>query len=82
MIDNESFQRTSHTPEALYRLVEVYLSLGLREEAIRNGSVLGYNFPGSRWYQDAYVLLTNEGARPDVEPEGDRESWWRRIIPG
>ena len=82
VIDNESFQRTSHTPEALYRLVEVYLSLGLREEAIRNGSVLGYNFPGSRWYQDAYVLLTNEGARPDVEPEGDRESWWRRIIPG
>ena len=82
VIDNESFQRTSHTPEALYRLVEVYLSLGLRDEAVRNGSVLGHNFPGSRWYQDAYVLLTNEGARPDVEPEGDRESWWRRIIPG
>ena len=82
VIDNEAFQRTSHTPEALYRLVEVYLSIGLREEAVRNGSVLGHNFPGNRWYQDAYVLLTNEGARPDVEPQGDRESWWRRIIPG
>lgn len=82
VIDNPAFQRTSHTPEALYRLVEVYLSLGLREEAVRNGAVLGHNFPGSRWYQDAYVLLTNEGARPAVEPEGERESWWRRILPG
>ena len=82
VIDNESYQRTSHTPEALYRLVEVYLELGLKDEATRNGAVLGFNYPGSRWYQDAYVLLTNEGARPDVEPEGDRESWLRRIIPG
>nr|WP_262422420.1 outer membrane protein assembly factor BamD [Brevundimonas denitrificans] len=66
VIDNEEFQRTSHTPEALYRLVELYLTLGLDEEATRNGAVLGHNYPGSRWYQDAYVLLTNDGQRPGV----------------
>ena len=82
VIDNEEFQRTSHTPEALYRLVELYLTLGLDEEATRNGAVLGYNYPGSRWYQDAYVLLTNDGQRPNVEPEGEREGWLGRLIPG
>ena len=82
VIDNEEFQRTSHTPEALYRLVELYLTLGLDEEATRNGAVLGHNYPGSRWYQDAYVLLTNDGQRPNVEPGGEREGWLGRLIPG
>ncbi len=82
VIDNEAFQRTSHTPEALYRLVEVYLGLGLKDEATRNGAVLGYNYPGSRWYADAYALLTDEGVRPDTEPTGRRENWLQRIIPG
>ena len=82
MIDNEAFQRTSHTPEALYRLVEVYLSIGLKDEAVRNGAVLGFNYPGSPWYSEAYALLTEQGQRPEVAPEGKRESWLRRIIPG
>lgn len=83
VIDNEAFQRTSHTPEALYRLVEVYLALGLKDEAVRNGAVLGHNYPGSVWYSDAYGLLTAEGRRPDVTPEGPRrEGWLRRLIPG
>ena len=82
VIANPDFQRTSHSPEALYRLVEVNLMLGLKDEAVRNGSVLGYNYPGSPWYAEAYALLTNEGARPDVAPEGRRESWLERIIPG
>lgn len=82
VIDNEAFQRTSHTPEALYRLVEVYLSIGLKDEAVRNGAVLGFNYPGSPWYSEAYALLTEQGKRPEVAPEGQRESWLRRIIPG
>jgi outer membrane protein assembly factor BamD len=82
VIDNEAYQRTSHTPEALFRLVEVNLQLGLKEEATRNGAVLGHNYPGSPWYAEAYALLTEEGQRPDVAPEGQRESWLRRIIPG
>ena len=82
VIDNQDFQRTSHTPEALYRLVEVNLVLGLKEEANRNGSVLGFNYPGSPWYAEAYALLSEEGQQPDVAPTGQRESWLRRIIPG
>jgi len=82
VIDNEAYQRTSHTPEALYRLVEINLTLGLKEEAMRNGAVLGFNYPGNPWYAEAYALLTEEGAQPDVAPTGERESWLRRIIPG
>ena len=76
----EQFQTTSHTPEALYRMVEAYLTLGLTEEATRNAAVLGHNFPVSRWYSDAYVLVTREGGTLDVEPE--EEGWLRRLIPG
>ena len=82
VIANPDFQRTSHTPEALYRLVEVNLQLGLKEEATRNGAVLGYNYPGSPWYAEAYALLTENGQTPDKAPEGKRESWLQRIIPG
>jgi outer membrane protein assembly factor BamD len=82
VINNEAFQRSSHTPEALYRLVEVNVALGLNEEATRNAAVLGHNYPGSPWYAEAYALLSEEGQRPDVAPEGQRESWLRRIIPG
>ncbi|MES2860997.1 MAG: outer membrane protein assembly factor BamD [Pseudomonadota bacterium] len=82
VIDSDSFQRTSHAPEALYRLVEVYLTLGLKDEAVRNGSVLGYNYPGSPWYAEAYALLTEQGAQPGTAPTAPRESWLQRIIPG
>jgi len=82
VIDNEAYQRTSHTPEALYRLVEVYLSLGLKDEAERNGSVLGFNYPGSPWYSEAYALLTERGEQPGTAPTAPRESWLQRIIPG
>lgn len=82
VIANEAFQRSSHTPEALYRLVEVNLALGLNDEALRNGAVLGHNYPGSIWYRDAYRLLTAKGENLEVAPEEKRESWLRRIIPG
>jgi outer membrane protein assembly factor BamD len=65
----DRYQTTTHTPEALYRLVESYLTLGLLDEAKRNGSVLGYNYPGDQWYADAYKLLTSKGLRPAVEPK-------------
>lgn len=82
VISNEAYQRTSHTPEALYRLVEVNVSLGLTEEATRNAAVLGFNYPGSPWYAEAYALLTERGEQPEVAPTGQRESWLRRLIPG
>ncbi len=64
----DRYQTTSHTPEALYRLVEVYLTVGLRDEAVRNGAVLGYNYPGDVWYRDAFNLLNSKGLRPAVIP--------------
>ncbi|WP_414694153.1 outer membrane protein assembly factor BamD [Phenylobacterium sp.] len=67
----DRYQTTSHTPEALYRLVESYLTLGLLEEARRNGAVLGHNYPGDVWYKDAYDLLTDKGLQPaTARPSG------------
>jgi outer membrane protein assembly factor BamD len=57
----ERYQTTTHVPEALHRLTEAYLALGLEQEAQKNAAVLGYNFPSSDWYQDSYALL-NGGA--------------------
>ena len=80
----DRYQTTSHTPEALYRLVEAYLTLGLTDEAERNGAVLGHNYANDRWYADAYGLLTDRGLQPDVAPgKGEKkEGWLGRIIPG
>ena len=65
----DKYQTTSHTPEALYRLVEANLTLGLRDEATKDGAVLGYNFPGDPWYARAYGLLTSKGLRPSAPPK-------------
>ncbi len=73
----DRYQTTSHTPEALYRLSEAYLTLGLAEEAMRNGAVLGHNYPGDVWYSDAYKLLNARGLRPAVEPAGSRRGFLR-----
>jgi outer membrane protein assembly factor BamD len=80
----DKYQTTSHTPEALYRLVESYLTLGLVDEAKRNGAVLGYNFPGDQWYADAYKLLTSKGLRPAQPPmeKGAKKSFLDRLIQG
>jgi outer membrane protein assembly factor BamD len=72
----ERYQTTSHTPEALHRLTEAYLSLGLRREAQAAAAVLGHNFPRSAWYRDSYALL--EGA--DLSPADDRKSWISRAF--
>jgi len=57
----DKYQTTSHVPEALERMVECYAALGLFAEAKKNAAVLGYNFPGSEWYNDAYKLLKAKG---------------------
>jgi outer membrane protein assembly factor BamD len=56
----ERYQTTTHVPEALHRLTEAYLVLGLDQEAQKNAAVLGYNFPSSQWYMDSYALLNGE----------------------
>jgi outer membrane protein assembly factor BamD len=59
----EDFQTTSHTAEALHRLVEAYLSLGLTDEAQTAGAILGHNFRSTEWYEDSYKLLTSQGLK-------------------
>jgi outer membrane protein assembly factor BamD len=66
----ERYQTTTHVPEALHRLVESYLSLGVKQEAQEAAAVLGYNFPGSEWYQDSYYLMTGEGTPAPDERRG------------
>ncbi len=60
VIDN--FETTSHAPEALYRLTESSLSLGLKDEAVKFAAVLGANYPGSKWYDKAYELVQEHAA--------------------
>ena len=62
----EYYQTTSHVPEALHRLTEAYLALGLFEEARASAAVLGHNYPGSEWYTDSYALLVEEGTAPSA----------------
>jgi len=57
----DDFQTTNHVPEALARLTEIYLVLGLRNEAQKTAAVLGYNYPGSSWYAATYGQLSRDG---------------------
>lgn len=70
----EKYQTTTHTPEALERLTEAYLSLGIKTEAQTAAAILGYNFPGSDWYEDSYALLAEQG----LEPQENKDSWISR----
>ncbi len=58
----DDYNTTSHTPEALHRLVECYLSLGLPEEAKKTAAVLNYNYAGSKWYDRSYDLIGRKAA--------------------
>lgn len=66
----KDYQTTTHTAEALHRLVEAYLTLGLEDEAVRIASVLGYNYPGSHWYTRSYELLDPEARQRIIEERG------------
>jgi outer membrane protein assembly factor BamD len=78
----KKYDTTSHAPEALHRLVEAYLTLGLNNEALVAGSTLGYNYPQSDWYQRSYRLLSNEGIDPEAVDDETRRTWLQRMIPG
>jgi outer membrane protein assembly factor BamD len=59
----EKYQTTSHVPEALHRLVEAYLSLGVIKEARAAAAVLGHNYPGSEWYEDTFAMMQEYGQK-------------------
>lgn len=71
----EEYQTTTQTPEALHRLVESYLSLGLDKEAQTAAAILGHNFQGSPWYQRSYALLASRG----LTPQNAGDSWLNEI---
>lgn len=70
-----NYQATRHSEEALYRLVEAYLGLGITDEAQTAAAVLGHNFPDGQWYKDAYALLKGGG----LEPRENTDSWISKI---
>jgi outer membrane protein assembly factor BamD len=65
------YQRTRHVEEALLRLTEAYMALGIVDEAQTSAAVLGHNFPDSRWYKDAYALMQSKG----LQPSENKGSW-------
>ncbi|MBJ7535737.1 outer membrane protein assembly factor BamD [Rhodomicrobium vannielii ATCC 17100] len=74
------YQQTTHVEEALMRLTECYMALGIVNEAQTAAAVLGHNFPDSPWYKDAYALLQSGG----TAPREDSGSWishaWKRTV--
>ncbi len=73
------YQTTAHVEEALMRLTECYMALGITKEAQNAAAVLGHNYPDSKWYKDAYVLLQSDG----LAPRDDGDSWlskaWKSV---
>lgn len=78
----EDFQTTSHTAEALHRLVEAYLSLGLVEEAQTAGAILGFNFRSTDWYDDSFKLLTGRGLELEAAGDGWLRQVYRQMVKG
>jgi len=78
----EDFQTTIHTPEALHRLVETYLSLGLVDEAQSAGAILGHNYRSTEWYESSYAQLTGQGLSPEVSGDNWLASIYRQVLRG
>lgn len=78
----EDFQTTTHTPEALHRLVEAYVALGLRDDAQTAAAILGHNFRANPFYEDSFRLLTGAGMAPDAAGEGWLQAIYRQSVRG
>ena len=78
----QDFQTTTHTAEALHRLVESYLALGFNDEAQTAGAILGHNYKSSPFYEDSYKLLTSRGLEPKVKGDGWLAKVYRQMIKG
>jgi outer membrane protein assembly factor BamD len=72
------YQTTRHVEEALLRLTESYLALGIVDEAQTSAAVLGHNFPDSRWYKDAFTLVQSRG----LQPSENKGSWISKAFKG
>lgn len=76
------YQTTPHVEEALMRLTEAYVSLGVVEEAQTAAAVLGHNYPSSKWYQSAYATLQGQGLKPAINSGSWISQQMKKLIPG
>jgi len=74
----DNYQKTAQVAEALYRLTESYLALGLEDDAKRSAAILGYNYPDTVWYKDAYTLMVGK----ELVTEAERASWAGKFAKG
>jgi outer membrane protein assembly factor BamD len=82
VVDDKNFQRTTHTPEALHRLVECYLSMGLDQEAQRAAALLSHNFPDNEWYARSYALMTARNVPVLTSDEAKQRGWLESLLGG
>ena len=75
----DDYQTTNHAPEALHRLTEIYLILGLKDQAKRTAAVLGHNYPGSPWYADSYGQLAENGVAPPTPATARAGGFFSRL---
>ena len=68
----DTFDETKFVPEALYRISEIYLNLGMIEDSKKTAAILGYNYPNSKWYEYIYENLTNKDKRSIFSDSLDR----------
>ena len=78
----EDFSTTSQVPEALHRLVEAYLSLGLTDEAQTAGAILGYNYKSNEWYERSFELLRSKGLKPKSFGNSWLSQIYRQVVKG
>ena len=76
----DDFQTTNHVPEALHRLTEIYLLLGLTDQAKQTAAVLGHNYPGNPWYADSYRTLVADGQVTDGRPAAAQPGFFQRTV--
>lgn len=76
----DDYQTTNHVPEALHRLTEIYLALGLTDQAKRTAAVLGHNYPGNRWYADSYNQLVADNQIADGVIRPGRPGFFARNL--
>ena len=76
----DDYQTTNHTPEALHRLTEIYLLLGMTDQAKKTAAVLGHNYPGSVWYEDSYDQLIADGQVPNSRGRLEQEGFFSRTF--
>jgi outer membrane protein assembly factor BamD len=78
----EDFQTTTHTAEALHRLVETYLALGLLQEAQAAGAILGHNYRSTEWYASSFALLNGRNLPPEARGDNWLASIYRQVVRG